>query len=94
MSRGRKKFTNYILMKIFVGGIPFSASNEDLKKLFEKFGQVESAEIVIDRFSGRSRGFGFVVMPHDEEARTAIEKLNNTELEGRKLTVNTARPLK
>ena len=79
-------------MKIYVGSLSYKATEEDLKKEFESFGQVESANIVKDRYSGESRGFGFVEMPNKDEAQSAIEGLNGRELKGRKLSVNEARP--
>ncbi|MBW2001770.1 MAG: RNA-binding protein [Deltaproteobacteria bacterium] len=79
-------------MKIYVGSLSYKATEEDLKKEFESFGQVESANIVKDRYSGESRGFGFVEMPNKDEAQSAIEGLNGRELKGRKISVNEARP--
>jgi len=79
-------------MKIYVGSLSYKATEEDLKKEFESFGQVESTNIVKDRYSGESRGFGFVEMPNKDEAQSAIEGLNGRELKGRKLSVNEARP--
>jgi RNA recognition motif-containing protein len=78
-------------MKIYVGNLPFTATNRDLETIFERFGAVESAQVVTDRDSGRSRGFGFVEMA-DADARRAIEELADTDLDGRRLTVNEARP--
>jgi cold-inducible RNA-binding protein len=79
-------------MNIYVGNLPFRFSDEDLAALFRRHGEVESASIVMDRDSGRSRGFGFVVMTNDDEARAAIEELDGSDSGGRKLTVNEARP--
>ncbi|MGF1665314.1 MAG: RNA recognition motif domain-containing protein [Acidimicrobiia bacterium] len=79
-------------MNIYVGNLPFRFSDEDLAALFRRHGEVESASIVMDRDSGRSRGFGFVVMTNDDEGRAAIEELEGTDSGGRKLTVNEARP--
>jgi len=79
-------------MKIYVGSLSYKATEEDLKKEFESFGQVESVNIIKDRYSGESRGFGFVEMPNKDEAQSAIEGLNGRELKGRKLSVNEARP--
>jgi len=78
--------------KLYVGGLPYSYTDAQLSELFAQAGKVESAQIVIDKFSGRSRGFGFVEMAADEEANKAIEMFNNYELEGRALVVNEARP--
>ena len=78
-------------MNIYVGNLPHATSEDGLRKLFEQFGAVEKAKIILDRETGRSRGFGFVDMPNDAEAQAAIAQLNNSELEGRKLNVNEAR---
>ncbi len=79
-------------MNIYVGNLSYDVSEEDLRQAFEAFGQVSSATIVKDRYSGRSKGFGFVEMPSAEEARSAINQLNGKELKGRILVVNEARP--
>jgi len=79
-------------MNIYVGNMHFSLSNEDLSNLFSQFGQVSSAKIINDRETGRSKGFGFVEMDSDEEGRKAISSLNESEVMGRKLIVNEARP--
>ena len=79
-------------MNIYVGNLPFRISDEDLAALFRPHGAVESASVVTDRDTGRSRGFGFVVMPSDDEARAAIEALSGSDMGGRQLTVNEARP--
>ncbi|MCH8821056.1 RNA-binding protein [Patescibacteria group bacterium] len=78
--------------KLFVGSLPFETTSEELDKLFAGIGDVESANIVTDRMSGRSRGFGFVEMAKDEDATKAVEKLNGSEIGGRKIVVNEARP--
>ena len=78
--------------KLYVGNLSFSTSNEDLHELFSKVGTVESANVVEDRDTGRSRGFGFVEMSSKEEADNAIEQFNGKEIEGRSLTVNEAKP--
>lgn len=78
--------------KLYVGGLPYEYTDAQLNELFSQAGKVESANIIIDKFSGRSRGFGFVEMSADEEADKAIETLNNYNLEGRTLVVNEARP--
>ena len=78
--------------KLFVGGLPFSTSNEQLRDLFAEVGEVASATVVTDRDTGRSRGFGFVEMANADEAQKAIQALNGTDLDGRNLTVNEARP--
>lgn len=79
--------------KLYVGGIPYSSTDSSLRDTFAKAGNVVSATIIIDRMTGRSKGFGFVEMSNDEEAQKAIEMFNDQDFEGRKLTVNIARPL-
>ncbi len=79
--------------KLYVGGIPYSTTEAALGDLFKKAGAVSSASIIIDRMTGRSKGFGFVEMSNDNEAQEAIKMFNGQEFEGRKLTVNVARPL-
>ena len=79
-------------MNIYVGNLSFRATEDELKELFEPFGVVESAKIITDRFTGRSRGFGFVEMAEREEGMKAIEELDNQDFQGRNLKVNEARP--
>ncbi|MBK5092319.1 MAG: RNA-binding protein [Actinobacteria bacterium] len=79
-------------MKIYVGNLSYSIDSEDLRAAFAEFGAVDSAEVVVDRNTNRSRGFGFVEMSNDEEAKAAIEGLNGKDLDGRALNVNEARP--
>ncbi len=79
-------------MNIYVGNISRTATEQDLKEAFEAFGAVSSAAIIKDKFSGESRGFGFVEMPNKEEADKAIAALNGKDVKGRNLTVNEARP--
>jgi RNA recognition motif-containing protein len=78
--------------KIYVGGLPYSATEQELSDLFGAHGTVQSARIITDKFTGKSRGFGFVEMSTDEEAKAAITALNATQMGGRTLTVNEARP--
>jgi cold-inducible RNA-binding protein len=78
-------------MRIFVGNLAFTTTEEELSQLFEPYGIVERAQIVTDRETGRSRGFGFIEMPDATEAQAAIDGLNGTSLGGRPLTVNEAR---
>jgi len=79
-------------MNIYVGNMHFSLTNEDVNNLFSQFGSVTSAKIINDKVTGRSKGFGFVEMENDEDARKAIAGLNESEVMGRKLIVNEARP--
>ena len=79
-------------MNIYVANLNYSVSTEQLQKLFEGFGEVTSSKIILDRETGRSRGFGFVEMPNEAEAITAIEKTNQTEHSGKVITVTEARP--
>ncbi|MHC4475044.1 MAG: RNA recognition motif domain-containing protein [Planctomycetota bacterium] len=79
-------------MNIYVGNLSHDATEDDLRQAFEAFGQVETANVIKDRFSGESRGFGFVEMPSRNEAQTAILSLNGKDLKGRVVTVNEARP--
>ena len=79
-------------MNIYVANLPYSSGDDELRSQFEAFGSVDSATVIKDRDTGRSRGFGFVEMPNKEEAEAAIEQLNGTEMGGRPLTVNEARP--
>jgi cold-inducible RNA-binding protein len=81
-----------ISKRLYVGGLPYSTTEEQLEKLFSADGTVESAKIITDRFTGRSRGFAFVDMGSKTEAQRAIKTLNGTEFEGRTLVVNEARP--
>ena len=78
--------------KLYVGNLSFETGNSELEKLFEPFGTVQSAQVIMDRDTGRSKGFGFVEMGSDQEAQAAIQALNGAEVEGRTLTVNEARP--
>jgi RNA recognition motif-containing protein len=79
-------------MNIFVGNLPFSATSGELEQIFGEYGAIDSAAVINDRETGRSRGFGFVEMPDAGEAKKAIEELNGYEIDGRALTVNEARP--
>ncbi|MBX4198664.1 RNA-binding protein [Candidatus Parcubacteria bacterium] len=79
--------------KLYVGGIPYTSTDQSLKDAFSKAGNVTSASIIIDRMTGRSKGFGFVEMANEDEANAAINMFNGQDFEGRKLTVNVARPL-
>jgi RNA recognition motif-containing protein len=79
--------------KLYVGGLPYSTSDSELKDAFSQVGAVESAVIIMDKMSGRSKGFGFVEMSSDEDAQKAIEMWNGKDFGGRTLTVNEARPM-
>ena len=81
-------------MNIFVAKLNYDTQSEDLRETFESFGEVSSANVITDKFSGRSRGFGFVEMDNDEEAMAAIQKLNDSELHGRTIVVKKAEPRK
>jgi len=78
--------------KLFVGGLPYATTSDELKNHFMAAGNVTSAQIITDKFSGRSKGFGFVEMSSNEEAQKAIEMFNGTDFGGRQLAVNEARP--
>ena len=78
--------------RLFVGSIAWGTTDATLKSHFEQAGQVDSAAVIIDKMSGRSKGFGFVEMANDADAQTAIDKLNGSELDGRKIVVSEARP--
>ncbi len=78
-------------MNIYVANLPYSTDDDDLQGLFQAYGSVDKATVIKDRDTGRSRGFGFVEMSNDDEARAAIEGMNNTDMGGRPLTVNEAR---
>lgn len=79
-------------MNIYVGNLSYQRDDQSLEELFAQFGEVASARVITDRSSGRSKGFGFVEMPNDDEANAAIEEYNDKEIDGRKLRVNEARP--
>jgi len=81
------------MKKLYVGNLPYSANDAALREMFEKAGTINSATVIMDKMSGRSKGFGFVEMTNDGEADKAIEMFNGKEIEGRPLTVNEARPL-
>jgi RNA recognition motif-containing protein len=77
-------------MNIFCGSLPFSLQESELKEFFEEYGEVAAARIITDKFSGRSKGFGFVEMPNDDQAKKAIEELDGAEVDGRTIVVNQA----
>ncbi|MCX6124672.1 MAG: RNA-binding protein [Proteobacteria bacterium] len=78
--------------KLYVGGLSYNTSDQGLRDLFSQSGKVETANVITDRETGRSKGFGFVEMSSEQEAMAAIQKFNGTELDGRNLTVNEAKP--
>ena len=80
------------MINIYVGNLPYSARNEDLKELFEEFGEVNSAEIIFDRRTKRSRGYGFVEMVIEEDGKEAIDELNGSDYDGRQLRVDQSQP--
>ncbi|HEY5527808.1 MAG TPA: RNA-binding protein [Candidatus Anoxymicrobiaceae bacterium] len=80
-------------MKIYAGNLSYNVSDEDLRAAFAQFGTVDSADVIMDRATGRSKGFGFVEMSDATEAKAAIEGLNGKDLDGRSLKVNEARPM-
>lgn len=79
-------------MRIYVGNLKYSINDDSLREMFSEFGEVASADVIKDKFSGQSKGFGFVDMPNQSEAEDAIQALNETMQDGRKLTVNEAKP--
>jgi RNA recognition motif-containing protein len=79
-------------MNIYVGNLAYSVTEDDLRNAFGEFGAVTSASLIMDKFSGQSKGFGFVEMPNNSEAESAIKALNETELGGRRMKVNQAKP--
>jgi RNA recognition motif-containing protein len=78
--------------RIYVGGLPYATTDQQLQELFSAHGKVESAQVITDKFTGRSKGFGFVEMSSSSESENAIAALNNTEFDGRTITVNEAKP--
>lgn len=79
-------------MNIYIGNLPFAVGEEDLREIFEEYGEVASAKVVTDRMTGRSKGFGFIEMDNDDEANNAIKELNNAEVSGRNIKVNESKP--
>ena len=79
-------------MNIYVGNLPYSVTEDDLRTAFEAYGAVSSAAVISDKFTGQSKGFGFVEMPDQGEAESAVEALNGADMKGRSLRVNEARP--
>lgn len=81
-------------MNIYVGNLDFKVNEDDLQRVFEEYGTVSSAKVITDKFSGRSKGFGFVEMDNDDEANEAIKDLNGSVIENREVVVNEAKPRK
>ncbi|GJQ59227.1 MAG: RNA-binding protein [Candidatus Scalindua sp. AMX11] len=79
-------------MNIYVGNLPYSVTEADLREAFSGFGEISNASLISDKFSGKSKGFGFIEMPNDEEANAAIQALNESDLQGRNIKVNQAKP--
>ena len=79
-------------MNIYVGNLSWSVNDDELRNLFSEFGEISTANVIMDKFSGRSKGFGFVEMPNDGDAESAIDALNEKEVDGRNLRVNQAKP--
>ncbi|HRS01855.1 MAG TPA: RNA-binding protein [Bacteroidota bacterium] len=78
-------------MKIYVGNLSYNVKDDDLMEIFKEYGEISSAKVITDKFTGRSRGFGFVEMPNNAEAQNAIKELNDAELDNRNIKVNEAR---
>lgn len=81
------------MTKLYVGNLPYSTNDQSLADVFSKYGNVLSATVIIDKMSGRSKGFGFVELEDDSQAQAAIKELNGTDMDGRKLNVSVARPM-
>ncbi len=79
--------------KIYVGNLPFKVDDHELKKIFSKFGEVTEARVITDKYTRRSKGFGFVTFANEEDAQSAVAEMNGKEVEGRALKVNEARPM-
>jgi cold-inducible RNA-binding protein len=81
------------MTKLYVGNLPYKVNDQSLAELFSKYGNVLSATVIVDKMSGRSKGFGFVELEDDAQAQTAISEMNGVDMEGRKLNVSVARPM-
>jgi RNA recognition motif-containing protein len=90
----KNKQLKIIVMNIYVGNLDFKVNENDLKEIFEEYGTVSTSNIIIDKYSGKSKGFGFVTMDNDSEASKAIKELNGATLENREMVVNEAKPKK
>ena len=80
--------------KLYVGNLPYNVDDAQLSEIFSEVGKVDSATVISDKFSGRSKGFGFVEFSNDDEAQAAVDKLNGSDVDGRSIVVNEARPMK
>jgi len=80
-------------VKVYVGNLPFGVADDDLKEMFSQYGEVEEAVVIKDKFSGRSKGFGFVTFANEESAQKAISEMNGKEVQGREIKVNEAKPM-
>jgi RNA recognition motif-containing protein len=81
-----------VVVNIYAGNLAYGVTEDDLRQAFEAYGKVDRVSVIVDRLSGRSRGFGFVEMPNDDEARNAIANLHDVDVKGRKMLVREARP--
>ena len=89
---GRRKNVGEEKNKLYVGNLPYSVNDESLGQLFADFGEVQDAKVITDKFSGRSKGFGFVTMSDEDSAKKAIDAMNGKEFDGRSIVVNVSRP--
>lgn len=92
-SRDALSIISLVAKRLYVGGLPYETTDDELKELFSEAGAVDSAKVVTDRYSGRSRGFGFVEMSNDDEADKAIQSMNGKQVGERTITVNEAKPM-
>ncbi len=79
-------------MNIYVGNLSYESTEQEIREIFEAYGEVSSVSLITDKFTGRAKGFGFVEMPNDDQAHKAVQELSNHEIKGRKVTVNEAKP--
>src|SRR3989339_232499 len=93
LKKSIKSRRQYMSKKLYIGNLPYSVDDAQLESMAVAFGEVVSAQVIQDKFNGRSKGFGFVEMANDEEAQKAIDDLNNKEIDGRKIIVDEARPM-
>ncbi|KFI21577.1 RNA recognition motif domain-containing protein [Nitrosococcus oceani] len=86
------EFQEYFIVNIYVGNLSYQVTDEDLRAAFENYGEVSSAKVIVDKFSNRSKGFGFVEMASKEDAEAAIKEMHDSDIKGRQVVVNEARP--